>query len=24
LPVRSSNQCLAWHMAKLAGIAPPV
>lgn len=24
LPVLSSNQCLAWHMAKLAGIAPPV
>jgi len=23
LPVLSSNQCLAWHMAKLAGSIPP-
>ncbi|WP_209427518.1 aspartate/glutamate racemase family protein [Pararhodobacter sp. SW119] len=24
LPVLSSNQCLAWHMAKLAGLPPPL
>ncbi|MEI4262168.1 maleate cis-trans isomerase family protein [Roseovarius sp. D0-M9] len=24
LPVLSSNQCLAWHMAVLAGMAPPL
>lgn len=23
LPVLSSNQCLAWHMATLSGVAPP-